>query len=229
MLDRVEFSVNDFAEDLILIKCPSDALNQNPLIFWQLSKTLLASLTDIEVIPGEDSLVVKVNLLKNTRPQYLIDLNNVFSTFQPEFKEESSELITVPICYDDEFALDMNDISLSKGLSKQEVIDAHCGIEYQVKMIGFTPGFIYIGDLSDLLILPRLKTPRVFVPSGSIGLANKRTGIYSLGGPGGWPIIGRTPTNFFDPKKEDPSLIQPGMRLRFESITKEEFGNMLSS
>ena len=229
MLDRVEFSVNNFAEDLILIKCPSDALNQNPLIFWQLSKTLLASLTDIEVIPGEDSLVVKVNLLKNTRPQYLIDLNNVFSTFQPEFKEESSELITVPICYDDEFALDMNDISLSKGLSKQEVIDAHCGIEYQVKMIGFTPGFIYIGDLSDLLILPRLKTPRVFVPSGSIGLANKRTGIYSLGGPGGWPIIGRTPTNFFDPKKEDPSLIQPGMRLRFESITKEEFGNMLSN
>ena len=229
MLDRVEFSVNDFAEDLILIKCPSDALNQNPLIFWQLSKTLLASLTDIEVIPGEDSLVVKVNLLKKTRPQYLIDLNNVFSTFQPEFKEESSELITVPICYDDEFALDMNDISLSKGLSKQEVIDAHCGIEYQVKMIGFTPGFIYIGDLSDLLILPRLKTPRVFVPSGSIGLANKRTGIYSLGGPGGWPIIGRTPTNFFDPKKEDPSLIQPGMRLRFESITKEEFGNMLSN
>ena len=229
MLDRVEFSVNDFAEDLILIKCPSDALNQNPLIFWQLSKTLLASLTDIEVIPGEDSLDVKVNLLKKTRPQYLIDLNNVFSTFQPEFKEESSELITVPICYDDEFALDMNDISLSKGLSKQEVIDAHCGIEYQVKMIGFTPGFIYIGDLSDLLILPRLKTPRVFVPSGSIGLANKRTGIYSLGGPGGWPIIGRTPTNFFDPKKEDPSLIQPGMRLRFESITKEEFGNMLSN
>ncbi len=229
MLDRVEFSVNDFAEDLILIKCPSDALNQNPLIFWQLSKTLLASLTDIEVIPGEDSLAVKVNLLKKTRPQYLIDLNNVFSTFQPEFKEESSELITVPICYDDEFALDMNDISLSKGLSKQEVIDAHCGIEYQVKMIGFTPGFIYIGDLSDLLILPRLKTPRVFVPSGSIGLANKRTGIYSLGGPGGWPIIGRTPTNFFDPKKEDPSLIQPGMRLRFESITKEEFGNMLSN
>ena len=229
MLDRVEFSVNDFAEDLILIKCPSDALNQNPLIFWQLSKTLLASLADIEVIPGEDSLAVKVNLLKKTRPQYLIDLNNVFSTFQPEVKEESSELITVPICYDDEFALDMNDISLSKGLSKQEVIDAHCGIEYQVKMIGFTPGFIYIGDLSDLLILPRLKTPRVFVPSGSIGLANKRTGIYSLGGPGGWPIIGRTPTNFFDPKKEDPSLIQPGMRLRFESITKEEFGNMLSN
>ncbi|SVA71079.1 uncharacterized protein METZ01_LOCUS123933 [marine metagenome] len=212
-----------------MIKCPSDALNQNPLIFWQLSKTLLASLADIEVIPGEDSLVVKVDLLKKTRPQYLIDLNNVFSTFQPEFKEESSELITVPICYDDEFALDMNDISLSKGLSKQEVIDAHCGIEYQVKMIGFTPGFIYIGDLSDLLILPRLKTPRVFVPSGSIGLANKRTGIYSLGGPGGWPIIGRTPTNFFDPKKEDPSLIQPGMRLRFESITKEEFGNMLSN
>ena len=229
MLDRVEFSVKDFAEDLILIKCPSDALNQNPLIFWQLSKTLLASLTDIEVIPGEDSLAVKVNLLKKTRPQYLIDLNNVLSTFQPEFKEESSELITVPICYDDEFALDMNDISLSKGLSKQEVIDAHCGIEYQVKMIGFTPGFIYIGDLSDLLILPRLKTPRVFVPSGSIGLANKRTGIYSLGGPGGWPIIGRTPTNFFDPKKEDPSLIQPGMRLRFESITKEEFDNMLSN
>ena len=229
MLDRVEFSVNDFAEDLILINCPSAALNQNPLIFWQLSKTLLASLTDIEVIPGEDSLAVKVNLLKKTRPQYLIDLNNVLSTFQPEFKEESSELITVPICYDDEFALDMNDISLSKGLSKQEVIDAHCGIEYQVKMIGFTPGFIYIGDLSDLLILPRLKTPRVFVPSGSIGLANKRTGIYSLGGPGGWPIIGRTPTNFFDPKKEDPSLIQPGMRLRFESITKEEFGNMLSN
>jgi len=229
MLDRVEFSVNDFAEDLILIKCSSDALNQNPLIFWQLSKTLLTSLTDIEVIAGEDSLAVKVNILKKTSRQHLTDLKKFLGTYQPEFKEESSELITVPICYDIEFALDMSDISLAKGLSKEEVIDAHCGIEYQVKMIGFTPGFIYIGDLSDALILPRLKTPRVFVPSGSIGLANKRTGIYSLGGPGGWPIIGRTPTNFFDPKKEDPVLIQPGMRLMFESITKEEFSHMLSN
>ena len=229
MLDRVEFSVNNFAEDLILIKCPSAALDQNPLIFWQLSKTLLASLADIEVIPGEDSLMVKVNILKKTRLQHLTDLKNILSAFRPEFNEESSELITVPICYDDEFALDMNDISLSKGLTKDEVIHEHCGIEYQVKMIGFTPGFIYIGDVSDVLMLPRLKTPRVFVPSGSVGLANKRTGIYSLGGPGGWPIIGRTPTNFFDPKKEDPSLIQPGMRLRFESITKEEFSNMLSN
>ena len=139
MLDRVEFSVNDFAEDLILIKCPSDVLNQNPLIFWQLSKTLLASLADIEVIPGEDSLMVKVNLLKKTRLQHLKDLKNILSAFRPEFNEESSELITVPICYDDEFALDMNDISLSKGLSKDEVIHEHCGIEYQVKMIGFTP------------------------------------------------------------------------------------------
>ena len=229
MLDRVEFSVNNFAEDLILIKCPSDALNQNPLIFWQLSKSLLASLTDIEVIPGEDSLAVKINNLKKTRLQHLTDLKNILGAFQPEFNKESSKLITVPVCYDDEFALDMNDISLSKGLSKEEVIHAHCDIEYQVKMIGFTPGFIYIGDLSNILMLPRLKTPRVFVPSGSVGLANKRTGIYSLGGPGGWPIIGRTPTNFFDPMKESPLSIQPGMRLRFESITKEEFSNMLSN
>ena len=229
MLDRVEFSVNNFAEDLVLIKCPSDALNQNPLIFWQLSKSLLASLTDIEVIPGEDSLAVKINNLKKTRLQHLTDLKNILGAFQPEFNKESSKLITVPVCYDDEFALDMNDISLSKGLSKEEVIHAHCDIEYQVKMIGFTPGFIYIGDLSNILMLPRLKTPRVFVPSGSVGLANKRTGIYSLGGPGGWPIIGRTPTNFFDPMKESPLSIQPGMRLRFESITKEEFSNMLSN
>ena len=229
MLDRVEFSVNDFAEDLILIKCPSDALNQNPLIFWQLSKSLLASLTDIEVIPGEDSLAVKINNLKQTRLQHLTELKNILGDFQPEFNKESSKLITVPVCYDNEFALDMNDILLSKGLSKEEVIHAHCDIEYQVKMIGFTPGFIYIGDLSDILMLPRLKTPRVFVPSGSVGLANKRTGIYSLGGPGGWPIIGRTPTNFFDPTKESPLSIQPGMRLRFESITKEEFINMLSN
>jgi inhibitor of KinA len=229
MLNRIEFSVNNFAEDLMLIKCKSEALNQNPLIFWQLSKTLLASLTDIEVTPGEDSLAVKINILKKTRLQHLTDLKNLLGTYQPEVTEESNELTTVPICYDDEFALDMNDISLSKGISKAEVIHAHCGIEYQVKMIGFTPGFIYIGDLSDELTLPRLKTPRVFVPSGSIGLANKRTGIYSLGGPGGWPIIGRTPTNFFDPKKEDPLLIQPGMRLRFESITKEEFRNMLGN
>ena len=178
MLDRVEFSVNNFAEDLILIKCPSAALDQNPLIFWQLSKTLLASLADIEVIPGEDSLMVKVNLLKKTRLQHLTDLKNILSAFRPEFNEESSELITVPICYDDEFALDMNDISLSKGLSKDKVIHEHCGIEYQVKMIGFTPGFIYIGDVSDVLMLPRLKTPRVFVPSGSVGLANKRTGSF---------------------------------------------------
>ena len=114
-------------------------LAELPLIFWQLSKTLLTSLTDIEVIAGEDSLAVKVNILKKTRLQHLTELKNFLGTYQPEFKVESSELITVPICYDIEFALDMSDISLAKGLSKEEVIDAHCGIEYQVKMIGFTP------------------------------------------------------------------------------------------
>jgi len=226
MLKLIEFSLNDFAEDLILIKCQGDTLNQNPLIFWQLSKTLLGSFTDIEVIPGEDSVAVKLNITKKTRSLYLADLKEFLNTYQPEFTEESNELTTVPICYDDEFALDMNQILISKGLSKNEVIKAHSKIVYQVKMIGFTPGFIYLGDLSDELILPRLKTPRVFVPSGSIGIANKRTGIYSLGGPGGWPIIGRTSVNLFNPKKEQPLLIQPGMRLRFEPITKQEFNRM---
>ncbi|GIT36359.1 MAG: hypothetical protein Ct9H300mP6_02270 [Gammaproteobacteria bacterium] len=109
-------------------------------------------------------------------------------------KNKLERSITVPVFYDDEFALDMKNILNHTGLSRREVIGEHCHRKYEVKMIGFTPGFVPRGT-SEKIKLPRLTNPRPFVPKGSIGIANNRTGIYPIQGPAGWSIIGRTPIN----------------------------------
>ncbi len=102
------------------------------------------------------------------------------------------------------------------GLSEDEVVDCHAGRDYLVYLLGFKPGFPYMGVLPDRLRLPRLRVPRTRVPAGSVGIAGLQTGIYPVESPGGWRIIGRTPLRPFDPTREEPFLFRPGDVVRFE-------------
>ena len=95
-------------------------------------------------------------------------------------------------------------------------------------MIGFTPGFAYLGDLPNKLVMPRLSTPRINLLPGSVGISGNRTGVYTLGGPGGWRIIGRTPKSLFDPSKKNPFGISTGMRIKFKAITKRQYKNCIN-
>jgi KipI family sensor histidine kinase inhibitor len=141
---------------------------------------------------------------------------------------EKSELVEIPICYGGVCGADFGNICEQLGLAPGEFIDLHSGREYVVDMLGFTPGFAFIGGLDSALNVPRRREPRVRVESGSIGIAGGRTGIYTLAGPGGWPLVGRTPEKLFDASAAEPFRLRAGMRVRFVPISHEEFDAMVA-
>jgi inhibitor of KinA len=134
-----------------------------------------------------------------------------------------AETIEIPVCYGGVFGPDVAVVAAQAQLSLEEVIARHAAPNYLVHMIGFAPGFPYLGGLDARLATPRKAAPRPLVPAGSVGIAGGQTGIYSLPTPGGWQLIGRTPLRLFDPARSQPSLLRAGLRLRFVPISKAEF------
>jgi inhibitor of KinA len=138
-----------------------------------------------------------------------------------------SNRITIPVCYGNDFGPDIEFVSRQSDLSPAELIKIHSVATYMVHMIGFVPGFAYMGGMDKRLATPRKSIPRSSVDTGSVGIAGEQTGIYSLNTPGGWQIIGRTPLRLFDPEREQASLLKAGDEVIFEPITIKEF-NALS-
>ena len=134
-----------------------------------------------------------------------------------------SQTIEVPVCYDSEFALDIDDVARHANISPSEVIRLHSAAEYRVACIGFVPGFPFLAGLPKKLVTPRRKVPRKEIPPGSVGIGGAQTGIYPLRSPGGWNLIGRTPLRLFDPDRNPPVLLRAGERVRLRRITRDEF------
>ena len=131
--------------------------------------------------------------------------------------------VQVPVCYEPEFALDLQEISQKTGLSREEIIERHSTGGYRVLMMGFAPGHAYMGGLDPRLAVPRRATPRAVVPAGSIAIANEQTVVYPYSISGGWNVIGRTPLTVFDTERQEPSLFASGDRVRFKPIDRAEF------
>lgn len=131
---------------------------------------------------------------------------------------EASRTIEIPVHFDTDSALDLDFIAEQNNLSRDEVIAIFTAATYRVFMLGFLPGFTYMGEVDERIATPRRETPRTLVPKGSVGIAGKQTGIYSLASPGGWQIIGRTDVEMFTPNAESPSLLQPGDEVRFIAV-----------
>ncbi|MEM6724711.1 MAG: 5-oxoprolinase subunit PxpB [Bacteroidota bacterium] len=135
--------------------------------------------------------------------------------------------IRIPVCYDLEFGLDLEELSTKLALPVQEIIQLHQAQTYQVFSMGFLPGFAYLGLLPEALQIPRKTLPRTKVPAGSVAIAAQQTGIYPQDSPGGWHILGRTPIPIFDPGEAIPFLFSPGDQVRFESISAVSFREMV--
>jgi KipI family sensor histidine kinase inhibitor len=131
--------------------------------------------------------------------------------------------VQVPVCYDEEFALDIEEIARKTKLSVAEVQKLHGDADYRVLMMGFAPGHAYMGGLDAKLEVPRRATPRAIVPAGSVAIANEQTVVYPYAISGGWSVIGRTPLKLFDTERQEPSLFASGDRVRFRAIDKAEF------
>ena len=140
--------------------------------------------------------------------------------------ESAGRLVELPVCYDPEFGVDLDETGKTLSLSPQEIVERHCANEHVVLMVGFSPGQPYIGGSDESLSLPRRATPRTRVPAGSVAIANGQTCVYSYETPGGWHVIGRTPRVVFDPERNPPSLFAPGDRVRFEPVSRAEFDRL---
>ncbi|SFE90570.1 5-oxoprolinase subunit PxpB [Alteribacillus iranensis] len=135
----------------------------------------------------------------------------------------AAQIYDIPVCYGGEFGSDLKKIAHQKGMKEEEVIALHSNRKYLIFMLGFTPGFPYLGGMDEKLATPRLDTPRTFVEKGSVGIAGIQTGVYPVASPGGWNIIGRTPIPLFNPQRENPVLLEAGAFLRFYPITRQEY------
>jgi inhibitor of KinA len=137
-----------------------------------------------------------------------------------------SQTVEIPVCYDQEFALDIDDVARRANISPSEVIRLHSSAEYRVACIGFVPGFPFLTGLPKRLATPRREVPRKEIPPGSVGIGGAQTGIYPLRSPGGWNLIGRTPLSLFGPEKNPPALLRAGESVRFRQITRDEFESL---
>lgn len=187
---------------------------EGPREAQSVARQLRASGTWIEVVAGIDSVVVRFDLANIDRAMAgrLIDKASVQPFDESQLPVEHFE---IPVVYGGESGPELASICEHLQLSEDEFVALHTAREYEVDMIGFTPGFAYIGGLDARLDIPRLQEPRVQVAAGSVGIAGGRTGLYALPGPGGWPLIGRTSFELFRPDSRQLFTLQPGARVRF--------------
>jgi inhibitor of KinA len=177
-----------------------------------------------ETVPTFRSLAIYYDPLLTSRAELqraiepLLDLGDKPRT--------GATLWHVPACYEDEFAPDLAEVARLTGLTANKVIALHSGRRFHVYMLGFLPGFAYMGDLPPQLALPRRADPRLRVPAGSISIATSLTAIYPYESPGGWHLIGATPIRMFDPERSEPALFAPGDVVSFQPVDAAAFASI---
>lgn len=183
-----------------------------------------SSLSDYiyEMIPTYRSLMIIYNPLKIVFNNLINTVKDMESNLKILEKHEKN-IVKIPVLYGNDFGPDIETVAKHNGLKIEDVIKLHSEAEYLVYMLGFTPGFTYLGGMNNKLETPRLANPRVKIPEGSVGIAGKQTGVYPIESPGGWQLIGRTPIKLYDPKRENPILLKAGDYVKFIPITKDEF------
>jgi KipI family sensor histidine kinase inhibitor len=210
-------AVTECGDDLVAVECADTRSAQ------ALADHLRESGEWLECVAGIASCVVQFDLAaisaeeaKRRMASALLDA--------PVARDAAADVVEVPVCYGGEHGPDLEDVCELLDVSREEFIACHTGNEYRVDMLGFMPGFAFIGGFDEARDVPRRAQPRVRLEPGSIGIAGGRTGIYTLASPGGWQIVGRTPGRLFDADAEQPFRLRAGTRVRFVAINAEEFG-----
>lgn len=180
-----------------------------------------------EVIPTYRSILIIYNPLIIDY-QDIIDKLKKMETHLNDTSNNEVRIIELPTVYGGEYGPDIEFVAKHNNLTIEEVIQIHSSTDYLLYMLGFTPGFGYLGGMSEKIETPRLQVPRTKIPAGSIGIAGKQTGIYPIDSPGGWQLIGRTPVKLYDPLAEPPVLLNAGDYIRFIPIDEEKYLEILN-
>mgnify|MGYP001853782109 FL=1 len=176
----------------------------------------------MEVIPAFSSLLVNYDPRVITYSQIRERMEKLLK-LDVKSEESVCRIFEIPVCYGGEYGPDLENIAANAGLTPEEVIRIHSSRDYLIYMLGFLPGFAYLGGLDERIHTPRLANPRIRIRAGSVGIGGSQTGIYPLDSPGGWQLLGLTPVNPYDPQREIPILYEAGDYIRFVPITEEEF------
>jgi inhibitor of KinA len=189
----------------------------------------------VEVVPAYSSISIYFDIVqirkKQSMPQkayqWITNALNELMTGNIEPSREAGNIIRIPVCYEDAYAPDLVRVAQQRKMAPAEIIRLHTGKQYRVYMLGFLPGFAYMGEIDARIEMQRKTEPQPIL-AGGVGIAGKQTGIYPLNSPGGWQIIGRTPVKLFDKEKDHPCLLTVGDQVSFYSITNDEFRNYQS-
>jgi KipI family sensor histidine kinase inhibitor len=178
----------------------------------------------IELVPTFRSLMVQYDPLRTGSAELIGAIQSLLTS--ETALDRKRRLWRVPVCYESDFAPDLANVARQTKLAPEEVVALHSGTRYHVYMIGFVPGFPYMGDLAEALVLPRRADPRIRVPPGSVAIATSMTAIYPLESPGGWHLVGTTPIRIFDRLASPPALFAPGDAVEFEAIDSDTFARI---
>ena len=181
----------------------------------------------VELVPTYCSLLINYDVLKIDYNALTEKLKKFLSNNEATVEDEEVTLIEIPTLYNDECGPDLEYVAEYNKLSKEEVIKIHTGTDYLVYMLGFMPGFTYLGGMSEKIATPRLESPRLQIYPGSVGIAGKQTGMYPSMSPGGWRIIGRTPLKLYNPDSDIPVYISSGDYIRYVSVDEEKYNEIL--
>lgn len=228
-MSNFQLSYKQYGERSILIEWPSKIdknILKDILFFKEKLKTLYIKEL-VEIKSAYSSILIS----------YRLSIDNLYSTELILKKLYSSKtnvlsipsiLWKIPVCYDDKFALDLEDVSAKKGIPKQDIIELHYSAIYTIYFIGFLPGFLYLGGLNKVINFPRKPTPLLQIKKGAIAIGGNQTGIYPSQSPGGWNIIGNSPINFFEIAKSPPCFAKPGDKIQFCPITIKRHNDILT-
>jgi len=223
------FPLGDSAITIDFGNCIDETLNKEVIRrFNQLQQQPFPGM--IEAVPAYSSLTIHYDMVALRKKG--TDGLTIFQWVEQQLLERLEQPVEhsatkerymkISVCYKKEFAPDIEQLAAIKNISVEEVIQFHTSKTYKVYMLGFLPGFTYMGEVDEKIAIPRKPQP-VNIVAGSVGIAGKQTGIYPLASPGGWQIIGRTPLKLFDAKRDEPTLLRVGDLVQFYPVTKKEF------
>lgn len=226
-MSKFDIHVKPFGKEAILIEWPFriDEKILNDIISFKKSILTIEESKLNNYTSGYNSLLLHYKSIIDFREkkEFVIGLynsHNVLNKYTPNIWH-------IPVCYDQEFGIDLSIFS-ELGLTKREVIHLHTSNSYRVFMIGFLPGFLYLGGLHPKLHMDRRAKPRLNIPKGSVAIGGEQTGIYPMSSPGGWQIIGRTPLSLFDLHAKDPTPIRQGDYIQFYPVDHDTYLNLSS-
>ncbi|MDR1018418.1 MAG: 5-oxoprolinase subunit PxpB [Lachnospiraceae bacterium] len=172
----------------------------------------------VSLLPTFRSLMITYNPKEITFAKIATEIKSLGEITGESFNNKK-RILKIPCCYGARFGMDLRDMEDHTGLSRDEIISIHSSVDYKIYMLGFLPGFVYLGGLDKRIEMPRLSNPRLKIRPGSVGIAGDQTGVYPLASPGGWRLIGGTPVDFYNPDREDPILCKAGEYIRFVPIS----------